>query len=67
MKCYVHHDIDAVDVCVTPAQGTCDACAVRIGGRIYCKSDAGKVFGAPARGAVITIASISSVPRGLQH
>jgi hypothetical protein len=44
MKCYVHHDVDAVGVCSKCGQGICDACAVRIGGRLYCKADADSVF-----------------------
>ena len=44
MKCYVHHDVDAVGVCSECGQGVCDACAVRIGGKLYCKADADRVF-----------------------
>ena len=45
MKCYVHQTIDAVGVCHECGQGVCDACAVRIGGKLYCKTDADNVFG----------------------
>ena len=45
MKCYVHHDVDAVGVCSECGQGVCDVCAVRIGGKLYCKNDADRVFG----------------------
>jgi hypothetical protein len=44
LKCYVHHDADAVGVCSQCGQGVCDACAVRIGGKLYCKEDADRVF-----------------------
>jgi len=44
MKCYVHRDVDAVGVCHECGQGVCDACAVRIGGKLYCKTDADQVF-----------------------
>jgi hypothetical protein len=50
MKCYVHHDVDAVGVCSECGQGVCDVCAVRIGGKLYCKDDADRVFGSE-RGA----------------
>lgn len=45
LKCYVHHDSDAVGVCSECGQGVCDVCAVRIGGKLYCKEDADRVFG----------------------
>ena len=38
-------------VCSECGQGICNSCAVRIGGRLYCKSDADKVFGPAAEGA----------------
>lgn len=47
MKCYKHPRIDAVGVCSECGQGICDKCAVKIGGKLYCKSDADQVFGAP--------------------
>ncbi len=53
MKCYVHHDVDAVGVCSECGQGVCDACAVRIGGKLYCKTDADTVFGS-RKGAEVT-------------
>ena len=39
MKCYNHRDIDTMGVCSECGQGMCDVCAVRIGGRLYCKED----------------------------
>jgi hypothetical protein len=45
LKCYVHRDVDAIGVCSECGQGVCDVCAVRIGGRLYCKEDADRVFG----------------------
>ena len=45
MKCYVHQDLDAVGVCSVCGQGVCGTCAVMIGGKLYCKEDADKVFG----------------------
>lgn len=45
MKCYVHRDVDAIGVCSQCGQGICDICAVRIGGKLYCKEDADRVFG----------------------
>lgn len=44
MKCYIHHDTDAVGVCSECGQGVCDVCAVRMGGKLYCKTDADRVF-----------------------
>jgi hypothetical protein len=44
LKCYVHRDFDAIGVCHECGQGVCDACAVRIGGKLYCKEDADRVF-----------------------
>ena len=50
MKCYVHQTIDAVGVCHECGQGVCDACAVRLGGKLYCKADADKVYTPLMRG-----------------
>jgi len=47
LKCYKHPGVDAVGVCSECGKGICDKCAVEIGGKLYCKSDADKVFGAP--------------------
>lgn len=44
MKCYVHRDVDAIGVRSECGQGVCDACAVRIGGKLFCKADADRVF-----------------------
>ena len=49
MRCYVHQTTDAVGVCHECGQGVCDACAVRIGGKLYCKTDADNVFGSLQR------------------
>lgn len=46
MKCYKHPKVVAVGVCSQCGKGVCDKCAVEIGGKLYCKSDADKVFGA---------------------
>jgi len=47
MKCYKHPKIDAIGVCHECGEGICKKCAVKIGGKLYCKDDADKVFGAP--------------------
>ncbi len=47
MKCYKHPKIDAVGVCSECGKGICEKCAVEIGGKLYCKSDADRVFGTP--------------------
>lgn len=44
MKCYVHQSADAIGVCSECGQGVCDNCAVRMGGKLYCKADADRVF-----------------------
>lgn len=49
MKCYVHRDVDAIGVCSECGQGMCDICSVRIGGKLYCKDDADRVFGPKKR------------------
>jgi hypothetical protein len=48
LKCYNHRDADAIGVCSECGQGVCDVCAVRIGGKLYCKEDADRVFGSRA-------------------
>lgn len=40
----MHQNVDAVGVCSECGQGVCDACAVRLAGRLYCKADADRVF-----------------------
>ncbi|MEM5804469.1 MAG: hypothetical protein QXU82_01315 [Candidatus Aenigmatarchaeota archaeon] len=45
MKCYKHPKSAAVGVCHECGEGICGKCAVKIGGKLYCKSDADKVFG----------------------
>jgi hypothetical protein len=44
LKCYQHQTIDAVGVCTNCGRGICDACAVSLGGKLYCKPDADAVF-----------------------
>jgi hypothetical protein len=44
LKCYVHRDVDAIGVCSECGQGICDSCAVRIAGKLYCKTDVDRVF-----------------------
>ncbi|MDA4136303.1 MAG: DUF2180 family protein [Thaumarchaeota archaeon] len=46
MKCYVHPNADAVGVCTSCGRGVCRRCAVRLGGKLYCRDDANTVFGA---------------------
>ena len=46
MKCYVHQNADAVGVCTVCGRGVCRRCAVRLGGKLYCKEDADRVLGA---------------------
>ncbi len=65
MKCFTHPDRDAVAVCSVCGQGLCEGCSVRIAGKLYCKSDADKIFGREAeraekyvRPASITVAAI---------
>jgi hypothetical protein len=75
LKCYVHRDVDAIGVCSECGQGICDICAVRIGGKLYCKADADRVFSPAATRDVpkvqierplrVTISSILFVIYGL--
>jgi hypothetical protein len=44
MKCYVHPEIDAVNVCSECGKGICATCAVTIEGRTYCKRDLSRAF-----------------------
>lgn len=71
MKCYVHHNADAVGVCTSCGRGVCRRCAVRVGGKIYCKEDARTGFSkttvavalavqAPHRGVGVMLGSIFS-------
>jgi len=46
MKCYKHPKVNAVGVCRECGEGICSKCAVEIGGKLYCKNDADRVFGA---------------------
>ncbi|MFH0829915.1 MAG: hypothetical protein V1887_02015 [Candidatus Aenigmatarchaeota archaeon] len=45
MKCYKHPKVNAVGVCRECGEGICKKCSVEIGGKLYCKGDADKVFG----------------------
>ena len=67
MKCYIHQNIDAVGVCTACGRGVCRRCAVKLGGRIYCKEDADKAFSrrntpeakqGPVRGVGIALGSV---------
>jgi hypothetical protein len=44
LKCYVHQNVDAVGVCSSCGRGVCNVCVVRLGGRLYCKEDADRLF-----------------------
>lgn len=44
MKCYVHMGKDAVGICSVCGQGVCENCAVKIGGKLYCRECADKEF-----------------------
>jgi len=67
LKCYIHQNVDAVGVCTACGRGVCRRCAVRLGGRIYCKEDADKAFSrrttpeakqGPVRGVGVALGSI---------
>ena len=47
--------MDAVGVCSECGQGVCDVCAVRIGGKLYCKADADRVFGSQGGEEVVSV------------
>jgi len=57
MKCYNHPKADAVGVCSLCGKGVCSKCAVEIGGKLYCKPDADKVFGSKPQEATAPVAS----------
>jgi hypothetical protein len=42
VKCYNHPDRDAVGTCSVCGQGICEACAVEVAGKLYCKNDVEK-------------------------
>lgn len=44
MKCCTHKEKDAIGICSVCNQGVCEICAVKIGGKLYCKSDADTTF-----------------------
>jgi hypothetical protein len=71
LKCYVHPDVDAVGVCSSCGRGVCRACAVKVGGKIYCTEDADQLYPktvvlraigrqAPKRGFGVVVGSIFS-------
>jgi len=39
LNCYVHPEVPAVGVCASCGRGVCEACAVKLGGKLYCKID----------------------------
>ena len=62
MRCYVHREVEAIGVCSECGQGICDACAVRIGGKLYCKDDADRVF-APRKEEIPEIIKVGRAMR----
>ena len=71
LKCYLHPDVDAVGVCTSCGRGVCRACAVKVGGKIYCREDANQMYSkrtvvnaigrqAPKRGFGVVVGSIFS-------
>jgi len=64
VKCYAHPEKEAVGVCRECGKGICEACAVEVSGRLYCRACIGKVkveerrVAKPERATVITVASI---------
>lgn len=44
MKCFNHHNIDAVGTCVSCGRGVCVECKTMLGGRIYCKPCADQAY-----------------------
>ncbi len=57
MNCYNHPKAGAVGVCSECGKGVCSKCAVEIGGKLYCKPDADKVFGSKPQAATVPAAS----------
>ena len=39
MKCYYHHDVDAVGICKSCNKGLCEECIELVGRSISCKGD----------------------------
>ncbi|MEM5814437.1 MAG: hypothetical protein QXD77_01330, partial [Candidatus Aenigmatarchaeota archaeon] len=60
MKCYKHPKVDAIGVCKECGEGICNKCAVKIGGKLYCKDCADKVFGEKKAQAAPAVAAPSS-------
>jgi len=44
LKCYNHPNVEAVGVCSVCSQGVCEACAVKVSGKLYCKADVERTF-----------------------
>jgi hypothetical protein len=61
LKCYVHQNVDAVGVCSSCGRGVCRVCAVRLGGKLYCKEDADKVFA--SKRVVVTSSGVQTGPK----
>ncbi len=57
MECYNHRKTEAVGVCSQCGKGVCSKCSVEIGGKLYCKPDADKVFGSKPQAATVPAAS----------
>lgn len=62
MKCYQHPDADAVGVCISCGQGVCDVCAVIIGHKLYCKTDADKSMAADEECKLLRDEYVAQVP-----
>jgi hypothetical protein len=63
LKCYVHPNVDAVGVCTSCGRGICRRCAVRLGGKLYCRDDANAVFG--AKPTIVAIREAEGPRRGI--
>jgi hypothetical protein len=62
MKCYKHPKVDAIGVCHECGEGICSKCAVKIAGKLYCKDDADKVFGAQKAQAAPAVSAAQAAP-----
>lgn len=65
MKCYLHRKYAATGVCSVCGKGVCSRCAVEIGGKLYCRADADKVFVGrlPERAAPLASAPKAAAPQ----
>lgn len=43
MRCYLHHQKEAVGICSVCGKGVCEDCAVSVSGVIYCRKDADEI------------------------